>query len=108
MGSVAEEENFDVMVFTETKMKKKETRKIPGYNHEYLNRDTDAGGVVIYTKNDIKSTLIKKNQACETIWVKITDESKDTLVIGGTYSPCESSVSKAKINDFVNELDKDV
>ena len=38
VAAIAEEEDYDVMVFTETKLKNKESRKIPGYKQKSLNR----------------------------------------------------------------------
>ena len=110
VAAIAEEEDYDVMVFTETKLKNKESRKIPGYKQKSLNRDTDAGGVIIYTKKDIKTKVVKKNKECETLWIKLSEKEEDTdcIVIGGIYSPCESSTTKNKISNFVSELDKDI
>ena len=105
--NIAEDELFDIMVFTETKLKQEETRKIGGYKEERLNRDTEAGGVIIYVKENIKSEVIKMNKKCETIWMKIKGKDKQ-LIIGGIYSPCENITPKKKITEFVNELEKDL
>ena len=90
IASIAEEEKYDIMVFTETKLKNKESRNIPGYKQKSMNRESDAGGVIIYTKKEIKAKLVKKNKDCETLWIKLTDEDDDadSIVIGGIYSPC--------------------
>ena len=53
---------------------------------------------------------MKKNKECETLWIKLSEKEEDTdcIVIGGIYSPCESSTTKNKISNFVSELDKDI
>ena len=104
IAALAEDQNLDVMIFTETKLKQEETRKLTGYKDTILNRDTEAGGVIIYTKKDMKTELIKKNKECETIWIKINGK-KDSLVIGGTYSPCEYTQPKKKIGDIVKNIE---
>ena len=48
--SLVENENFDVMVFSETKLCGKEKRIIKGYKSFELNRNTRAGGVIVYYK----------------------------------------------------------
>ena len=103
--SLAEDLDVDIMVFSETKLCGTENRIIAGYKNFRLNRNTRAGGVAIYYKKELKVEVIKKNPDCETLWVKVSGD-KD-LVIGGIYSPCEDSVSKATISDFVRELEKD-
>ena len=107
IASIAEDEKLDVMVFTETKLKKKETRKLPGYKDEVLNRETEAGGVIVYIKEDIQAKVIIKNKDCETIWIKISDKKNGNLIIGGTYSPCEFIIPKSKIIEFVKEMERD-
>ena len=103
--SLAEELDVDVMVFSETKLSGTENRIIRGYKNFHLNRNTKAGGVAIYYKKGLKVKLIKKHPECETVWIRISGD-KD-IIIGGIYSPCEESVSKVNISDFVRELEKD-
>ena len=104
--SLAEDHKFDIMVFTETKLSEKENKIIPGYKNRRLNRQTKAGGVIIYYKEELQVKVIKKNKECETLWVKL-ECNGNPIVIGGVYSPCENNVSKRIINDFVRELEKD-
>ena len=104
--SLAEDHKFDIMVFTETKLSEKENKIIPGYKNHRLNRQTKAGGVIIYYKEELQVKVIKKNKECETLWVKL-ECNGNPIVIGGVYSPCENNVSKRVINDFVRELEKD-
>ena len=95
-----------MMIFSETKLCNKENRVIRGYKNYRLNRTTRAGGVVIYYKANMDVQPVKKNEECETLWVKIKGTGED-LVIGGIYSPCEESMTKAEISGFVREMEKD-
>ena len=105
ISSLAEELDVDIMVFSETKLGGTENRIIRGYKNFRLNRNTRAGGVAIYYKKGLKVTLVKKNPECETVWIKISGDQD--LIVGGIYSPCEESVSKTDISNFVRELEKD-
>ena len=67
--SLAEDHKFDIMVFTETKLSENENKIIPDKNRR-LNRQTKAGGVIIYFKEELQVKVIKKNKECETLWVK--------------------------------------
>ena len=84
--SLAEDHKFDIMVFTETKLSEKENKIIPGYKNRRLNRQTKAGGVIIYYKEELQVKVIKKNKECETLWVKL-ECNGNPVVIGGVYSP---------------------
>ena len=77
--NIAEEENIDVMVFTETKLERDEKKEIEGYKQFNLNRNTPAGGVVIFVKENIETELLKINKICETIWLKIKAKT-DSLI----------------------------
>ena len=105
--SLTKENDIDILVFSETKLSEKENRKIPGYKNHLLNRQTRAGGVAIYFKKEFNVKVVKKNKECETLWVKLKGKEQD-LVIGGIYSPCEESVSKTSISNFVREVEKDL
>ena len=105
--SLTEENDIDILVLSETKLSDKENRRIPGYKNRRLNRLTRAGGVAIYYKKELDVKLVKKNEECETLWVKVKGREQE-LVIGGIYSPCEESVSKASIANFVREIEKDL
>ena len=107
INSLAEEMQFDIMIFSETKLCNEEKRNIRGYKSLCLNRTTRAGGVAVYYKENMDVQLVKRNAECETLWVKIKGKTED-LVIGGIYSPCENNISKAGISDFVRELEKDL
>ena len=107
INSLVEEMQFDMMVFSETKLCNDEKRKIRGYKSHCLNRTTRAGGVAIYYKENMDVQPVKKNAECETLWVKVKGRTED-LVIGGIYSPCENNISKAGISDFVREVEKDL
>ena len=106
ISSLAEDLDLDVMIFTETKLSNKESRKISGYGNFHLTRNTRAGGVSIYYKNNLDVKPIKKNKECETLWIKVIGKHEE-LVIGGIYSPCEDNISKQNISNFVRELEKD-
>ena len=93
--SLAEDNKFDIMVFTETKLSGNENKLIPGYKNHRLNRQTKAGGVVIYYKEELQVKVIKKNNECETVWIEIECKG-DTMVLGGVYSPCEDNVTKKR------------
>ncbi len=103
--SLTKEKEIDILVFTETKLSDKENRRIDGYKNHRLNRQTRAGGVIVYYKEDLDVKLVKKNKECETVWIKICGE--EDLVLGGVYSPCEDNVSTKEISEFVRELEKD-
>ena len=105
--SIAEDQKFDIMVLTETKLSEKENKIVPGYKNYRLNRLTRAGGVIIYYREELQVKKLKKNKECETLWVKL-DCNENPIVIGGIYSPCEENVSKADIGNFVRELEKDL
>ena len=105
--SLTKENDIDILVFSEKKLSEKENRKIPGYKNHLLNRQTRAGGVAIYFKKEFNVKVVKKNKECETLWVKLKGKEQD-LVIGGIYSPCEESVSKTSISNFVREVEKDL
>ena len=103
--SLTKDNVIDVLVLTETKLSGNENKIIEGYKNFRLNRQTRAGGVIVYYKDDLDVKLIKKNMECETIWVKICGE--EDLVLGGLYGPCEDNISKTGISDIVRELEKD-
>ena len=81
LKAIADEQKFDIMVFTETKLKQKETRKIEGYREKKMNRNTEAGGVIIYVQDNLKTKIIKKNKICETLWLKVKGKESE-IVIG--------------------------
>ena len=105
--TMLDDSKMDVIVFTETKLEKKEKREFEGYKCLNLNRKTPAGGVCFLIKNDLKATVIKENKECETLWVEITGKVEN-LIIGGTYSPCEYATNKQTIKEFVDKLDRDL
>ena len=105
--SLTKENKIDVLVLSETKLSEKENRKIEGYKNHRLSRLTRAGGVAIYYRKDLDCKIVKKNKECETLWVKVGGREKE-IIIGGIYTPCEESVSKANISNFVRELEKDL
>ena len=72
-----------------------------------MNRNTEAGGVIIYVQDNLKTKIIKKNKNCETLWLKVKGKESE-IVIGAVYSPCENITTKKAITEFVNELQKDL
>eukprot|EP00112_Aurelia_sp_Birch-Aquarium-sp1_P026511 Seg943.10 transcript_id=Seg943.10/GoldUCD/mRNA.D3Y31 product="Craniofacial development protein 2" protein_id=Seg943.10/GoldUCD/D3Y31 len=104
--SLAEESALDVLVFTETKLEKNEKREIEGYNEYNLNRNTAAGGICIFVKENIEAKEIKRNKNCETMWIRL--EGKQDELILGTYSPCEGITRKNTIKEFVGALELDL
>ena len=54
-----EELDVDIIVLTETKLRRNENVEIKGYKTEKLNNETAAGGVIIYIKDALKTKLIK-------------------------------------------------
>ena len=56
-----EDLDVDIMILSETKLCGTENRILPGYRNFRLNRNTRAGGVTIYFKEELKIELIKKN-----------------------------------------------
>ena len=65
--SLVEDTQFDIMVFSETKLCNEEKRIIKGYKGYYLNRTTRAGGVAIYYKANMDVQLVKKNPKCTSL-----------------------------------------
>ena len=65
--SLTKDNNFDILVFTETKLSGKENKIVDGYKNFRLNRQTRAGGVAIYYKQNLEVKLVKKNPECETL-----------------------------------------
>ena len=45
--SIADDQKFDIMVLTETKLTENENKLVPGYKNHRLSRKTRAGGVII-------------------------------------------------------------
>ena len=106
--SLAEEIDLDIMILTETKLEGESARAtIQGYKGLYLNRNTAAGGVIVYHKKGLPVKLIKKNKESECIWIKVV-ENEDNLVIGGIYSPCEGKLSKTESEQLVKEVEMDI
>ena len=70
---------------------------MPGYNLYYCNSNTSVGGSAIYVTENIKcqplsQTKIKVN-GCEDVWVELTLENNDTLIVGSFYKHPNSTIS---------------
>ena len=96
---------FDVITLSETWLKDNkmllEHVKIPGYNFEYLNRQSKrGGGVGCYLKEHfdykIRDDIFRKDTSIEHFWIEIKSKSKgNSYILGIFYQP--SSVDADKI-----------
>ena len=71
--------------------------ELSGYNLYYRNSNTNAGGSAIYVTDNIKcqplsQTKMKVN-GCEDVWIELTLENNDTLIVDSVYRHLISTIN---------------
>ena len=89
----------EVLCISETRLTDSKVKfyELPGYNLYYCNSNTSAGGSAIYVTDNIKRqplshTKIKVN-GCEDVWVKLTLENNDILIVDSVCRHPNSTIS---------------
>ena len=92
----------DIIILVETRLVKKNTIKINGYENVITrNRNTDGGGLLVAKRNNLDSKLVilDINQTHEQMWIELTGPNgKINLCIA--YGLHESRCTKQEIEDW--------
>ena len=113
---------FDIMVLTECHIQKNSMSNkkidnrypIEGYNMFYSESNIRFGGVVIYTKNNLKVTYVNEltisNEIYDSLFLKIDvseiSKTNKSLYVAGYYRHCRSSTSD--IMKFIEKFDENL
>ena len=108
---ILEEEKPVMVALVETKLRKMDEYKIPGYKIERVDRDEEGGGVLIAIKETLNETWITtteyKKHDCEMLWVKF-DKMKIKIKIGIVYMPQESRTKVKILEEIYSTIETEI
>ena len=109
---IAKKVNPAVISITETWLDDSYTKnciKIEGYNVFRRDRDTHAGGVCVYTRNNLDYLVREdlQNNALEDLWIEIMFPKTKSLFVGTCYRAPKNSAAKECLENTINKLPPD-
>ena len=87
--------NLDILLITETKIDSSFPTaqfQIEGYTTYRLDRNTNGGGILLYIREDIPSTLLNSDMSVESFSIEINIRKKNWLLVC-TYNPNKNLIS---------------
>ena len=96
--------NLDILIISETKI----NSSFPtvqfqiGYTTYRLDRNANGGGILLYIREDIPSTLLNFDMSIESFYIEINIRKKKWLLVG-TYNP-----NKSLISNHLKEIGKNL
>ena len=87
--------NLDILLISETKIDSSFPTaqfQIEGYTTYRLDRNTNGGGILLYIREDIPSTLLNSDMSIESFSIEINIRKKKWLLVS-TYNPNNSLIS---------------
>ena len=87
--------NLDILLISETKIDSSFPTaqfQIVGYTTYRLNRNANGGGILLYVREDIPSTLLNSYMSIESFYIEINKRNKKWLLVC-TYNPNKSLIS---------------
>ena len=97
--------NLDILLISETKIDSSFPTaqfQIEGYTTYRLDRNANGGGILLYIREDIPSTLLNFDMSIESIFIEINIRKKKWLLVG-TYNP-----NKNLISNHLKEIGKNL
>ena len=104
----------NIIGITETKLKDNYLHKpnITGYNFESVNSKTNAGGVGVYIENNMSYKIIDNLQLnisdCEDLWLEISINKNQKLIVGVIYRHPKSNLNlfKTKFENTIETINQ--
>lgn len=94
----------DIIVLTETWLKKESSLNLHGYKGIHVNRPVQCargeGGVAIYTKASLVARECAQSANPNLAWTKVHLRGRKPLLVGGFYGPQESAVDAVASEHF--------
>ena len=87
--------NLDILLISETKIDSSFPNaqfQIEGYTTYRLDRNVNGGGILLYIREDIPSTLLNFDMSIESFFIEINIRKKKWLLVG-TYNPYKNLIS---------------
>ena len=84
--------NLDILLTSETNLLF-EQFQIEGYTTYRLDRNTNGGGILLYIREDIPSTLVNSDTSIESFYIEKNIRKKKWLLVC-TYNPNKNLISK--------------
>ena len=97
--------NLDILLISETKIDSSFPTtqfQIEGYTTYRLDRNTNGGGILLYIREDIPSTLLNSDMSIESSYIEINIRKKKWLLVC-TYNP-----NKNLISNHLKEIGKNL
>ena len=97
--------NLDILLISETKIDSSFPTaqfQIEGYTTYRLDRNANGGGILLYIREDIPSTLLNFDMSIESFFIEINIRKKKWLLVG-TYNP-----NKNLISNHLKEIGKNL
>ena len=97
--------NLDILLISETKIDSSFPTaqfQIEGYTTYRLDRNTNGGGILLYIREDIPSTLLNSDMSIESFSIEINIRKKKWLLVC-TYNP-----NKNLISNHLKEIGKNL
>ena len=97
--------NLDILLISETKVDSScptAQFQIEGYATYRLDRNTNGGGILLYIREDIPSTLLNSDMSIESFSIEINIRKKKWLLVC-TYNP-----NKNLISNHLKEIEKNL
>ena len=97
--------NLDILLISETKIDSSFPTaqfQIEGYTTYRLDRNTNGGGILLYIREDIPSTLLNSDMSIESFSIEINIRKKKWLLVC-TYNP-----NKNLISNHLKEISKNL
>ena len=87
--------NLDILLISETKIDSSFPTvqfQVEGYTTYRLDRNANGGGILLYIREDIPSTLLNFDMPIESLFIEINIRKKKWLLVG-TYNPNKNLIS---------------
>ena len=99
-------DNVDILLISETKIDSSFPAaqfNMNGFTTYRRDRNINGGGIILYVREDIPSSLLKKDTSIEALYVEINVRKKKWL-IGCSYNPHKGLIAK-HLTEIVKDLD---